>query len=100
MRQKLIDCGKCGGTGDIPAYRGIAGGVCFLCGGTGKRKVSASHQPSRKFVCIYGGAELFTVRAKTEAEALSKAVGHWRSHPNAPALRAVREEQISVREYA
>lgn len=28
-------CPKCGGTGYIPGYEHVEGGVCFLCGGTG-----------------------------------------------------------------
>lgn len=29
-------CPKCGGTGYIPGYEHIEGGVCFLCGGSGR----------------------------------------------------------------
>lgn len=34
--KKTMDCPKCGGTGDIPRYSGIANGVCFTCAGNGK----------------------------------------------------------------
>lgn len=30
-----IECPKCNGKGEIAMYRGIAGGVCFSCGGSG-----------------------------------------------------------------
>lgn len=32
----LVDCPKCCGKGNIPAFSGIAGGICFRCGGEGK----------------------------------------------------------------
>ena len=34
------DCPKCGGTGYIPAFSGIANGDCFRCDGTGKVRAS------------------------------------------------------------
>lgn len=34
-------CGKCGGTGYIPAYSHVAGGVCFRCDGTGRKPAHA-----------------------------------------------------------
>lgn len=30
------NCGKCGGTGNIPSYRHVEGGVCFQCNGNGR----------------------------------------------------------------
>jgi len=33
---ETCDCYKCGGSGYIPAFSGIANGVCFTCAGTGK----------------------------------------------------------------
>jgi DnaJ-class molecular chaperone len=30
-------CARCQGEGTIPAYKGILGGVCFACAGTGKQ---------------------------------------------------------------
>lgn len=95
---KKIECGKCNGKGEIPAFRGIAGGICFACAGAGSRTVKASHKPGRKFVCIYAGQELFTKTARTEAEALRLAVGHWKQNPTAPAFAGITEEQITVRE--
>ncbi|WP_438015004.1 AAA family ATPase [Sorangium sp. So ce315] len=31
-----IDCPKCGGSGDLPQYESVEGGVCFGCKGQGK----------------------------------------------------------------
>lgn len=28
-------CSRCGGSGDIPSYKHVEGGVCFRCGGSG-----------------------------------------------------------------
>lgn len=39
---KTCECDKCGGTGHIDAFRGIANGVCFRCNGTGKVAYRAS----------------------------------------------------------
>ena len=33
---QTCECYKCGGSGYIQAFAGIANGVCFTCGGTGK----------------------------------------------------------------
>lgn len=41
----LVDCGKCGGTGNIRAYGNILGGVCFRCKGAGKVKYRKPRQP-------------------------------------------------------
>lgn len=35
------DCYKCGGTGQV-AFKHIAGGVCFACGGSGRRSSPAN----------------------------------------------------------
>ncbi len=46
MKNK-IDCFKCGGNGNIPAFGHIAGGRCFQCGGSGdlgKVKVAAKRE--------------------------------------------------------
>src|SRR5690349_16136816 len=34
---RMEPCGKCGGSGHIPFYNRIQGGVCFACNGKGKR---------------------------------------------------------------
>ena len=97
-KTKRIECGKCLGKGTIEAFRAIVGGVCFSCGGAGHKKVAASHKPSKRFACVYGGQVLFWKRARTEAQALRLAVAHWRQHSNAPAFVGITEDQISVRE--
>ncbi len=39
-----FECFKCGGSGQIGAFRHIENGVCFTCGGSGK----LSYQPKAK----------------------------------------------------
>lgn len=39
-------CAKCGGKGEIPMYKGIAGGVCFDCKGTGQ--IARKTMPDRR----------------------------------------------------
>ncbi len=39
---KTCDCPKCGGSGYISAFSGIAGGMCFRCAGKGKIAYRAS----------------------------------------------------------
>jgi len=78
----------------------VLGGVSFKCNGTGKqaRKPAAK---SKKYLCKYDGVGLFTKSARSEAEALRKAVGHWRCHPHAPAFANIDDEsQITVEEYS
>jgi len=35
MRAFKVTCGHCNGTGNIPFYNHVYGGVCFHCGGRG-----------------------------------------------------------------
>lgn len=93
---KAIDCGKCMGRGTIQGFSHVAGGVCFACGGTGKKTVRADHTPLSKYGCVYAGALLFWVRARTEKEALRKAVNHWKRHAASSAFEGITEAQISV----
>jgi RecJ-like exonuclease len=44
MAYETGTCGKCSGTGHINAFSHIAGGVCFMCGGTGKVTLKAREQ--------------------------------------------------------
>ena len=93
-------CIRCNGTGEIAAHRNVLGGVCFKCHGTGKqaRKPAAK---SKKYLCKYDGIGLFTKSARSEAEALRKAVGHWRCHADYPAFVNIKDEsQITVEEYS
>ncbi len=32
---KEMSCSRCGGSGNLPQYNHVSGGVCFLCGGSG-----------------------------------------------------------------
>ena len=92
-------CIRCNGTGEIAAHRNVMGGVCFKCNGTGKqaRKPAAK---SKKYLCKYDGVGLFTKSARSDAEALRKAVGHWLCNPDAPAFVNIDSvDQITVEEW-
>lgn len=43
-----MECGKCGGTGKVDKFRGIANGICFQCGGSGKIAVKETKGPKFK----------------------------------------------------
>lgn len=85
-------CEKCGGSGNIAAFRGVAGGTCFKCNGTGVQAKKTA-QPNKNYACIYNGQTLFAKKAKSEAQALRLAIQHWRSHSDKPAFVNVRGEQ-------
>lgn len=81
------------------AYSHIAGGVCFDCKGRGHLEQAPSKR-KKKWACIYSGKTLFYIKAKTEAEALKKAVCHWEKHRDLPAFVAVSGvEDIAVRPF-
>ncbi len=42
---ETCECPKCGGSGFIPAFSGIANGICFRCVGTGKVKAGTVQPP-------------------------------------------------------
>lgn len=72
---KTCKCGKCNGKGFLPEYRGIMGGKCFACKGTGDYKDSGNkkYQIGIKEV----GGEiigLFWIKSKTEELALKKGI--------------------------
>lgn len=84
-------CGKCGGSGEIAAFRSVMGGVCFKCNGSGEQAQKPAAKAQR-YSCIYNGVPLFTKRAKTEAQALKLAIQHWIINRDAPAMMAVESE--------
>lgn len=47
------DCHKCGGSGYIAAFSGIANGTCFTCNGTGKKTYRADRQPKKPVINDY-----------------------------------------------
>lgn len=40
-------CTKCGGSGILPEFRGVDGGRCWACGGTGERTILAASARAR-----------------------------------------------------
>jgi len=61
MRANQAECPKCCGKGNIPAFAGIAGGVCFKCAGAGV--VNATRSKANRF------AEINAMHCPTLAEA-------------------------------
>ena len=95
----MYNCIKCNGTGEIAAHRNVLGGVCFQCKGTGKQERKPAVK-SQRYLCKYDGVGLFTKPARSEEEALRKAVGHWRCNQHAPAFVNISDEsQITVEVY-
>jgi DnaJ-class molecular chaperone len=63
------ECAKCNGKGEIRAFSGIAGGVCFDCNGRGYIMRKATYMPSKKFGADFGEGVVCWKNAKTEAAA-------------------------------
>lgn len=91
--EKCFECPRCLGKGQIAAYRNVQGGVCFRCAGTGK--VATRPQTATKWLCIYAGRDLFTIKARSEADALRAAIA--RIDPRYPAFAGVTPDQVEVR---
>lgn len=49
-----IECPKCNGKGEIAMYRGIAGGVCFSCGGSGVLTYKSAPKKSTWYFGVSG----------------------------------------------
>jgi len=89
---KTCECPKCGGTGFIRAYSGIANGVCFRCAGKGKFKSSSVPKPKplteyqQKMIDIVetGDLESMTFGQLSELRTFS----HWH-FPAAPHLLSI-----------
>lgn len=79
MNTATYTCPKCNGLGALSQYRGILGGVCFSCEGTG-RKVGVAPVAGVLFavsaVRKADGARVvaFNVKAKTAEAALKSAI--------------------------
>ena len=72
-------CTRCQGKGRLAIYANVLGGVCFKCGGTGRQKTRPS-APSHRWsvnairTTDHQDCTVFYVRAKTEQEAIKKAL--------------------------
>lgn len=75
-----VECAKCGGRGEIKAFSGIAGGICFCCNGKGHVELKNAPKRSVKFQISAvakdtGDRELVCwINAKSEEEATKKAI--------------------------
>ncbi len=90
---KCFDCPRCEGKGEIAAFRNVAGGVCFRCGGSGK--VATRPMVAKRWQCVYAGVGLFYIKARSEAAALREAIA--RINPAYPAFAGVTPDQVEVR---
>ena len=66
------ECAKCGGKGEIKAFSGIAGGICFSCNGRGYVMLKQPRVPSKKYGADFGEGVVCWKNAKSE-EAARKA---------------------------
>lgn len=75
-----VECAKCGGRGEIKAFSGIAGGICFCCNGKGHVELKNAPKRSVKFQISAiakdtGDRELVCwIKAKNESDAIRMAV--------------------------
>lgn len=77
---QTYDCPKCGGSGKIPFFNRVMGGVCFSCGGSGKKNGKKPNE-SPKWA-VFGlehstgkMVRMYNVKAKNEFAAIEKARG-------------------------
>lgn len=74
------ECAKCNGKGEIKAFSGIAGGICFCCNGKGFVELKNAPNRSKSFaitaICKENGDRevVFHIKAKSEMDAVKKAV--------------------------
>lgn len=68
----LYTCSRCGGSGKY-SFNLMHGTKCYGCNGTGKQKTKPA-TPTPKWAVFGNGVRLYNVTAKTESEAIAKAV--------------------------
>lgn len=71
MNAEMIkcECAKCNGKGEIKAFSGIAGGICFDCNGRGYIMRKASYLLSKKYGADFGDGVICWKKAKGEEAA-------------------------------
>lgn len=75
-----VECGKCNGRGEIKAFIGIAGGICFSCNGRGFNMQKSAPVRSTKYAItaiekVTGERiHVCNISARNEKQALEKAV--------------------------
>lgn len=92
-------CGRCDGSGHFDCYAGIAGGVCFECGGAGRKLVlNATEDAVREIVRKRLLAKAARERkAEREAEAARLGAAAWaEANAELAAGLAVTRERYSV----
>lgn len=94
---ETCECYKCGGSGDIPAFSGIANGICFTCGGSGrvtvkafKRTVKPLTEYQIKIIDTIKNADLSGMSFGQLNELRNAA--HWK-YPQEPKLLAIWRER-------
>ncbi len=95
--KKQCECPKCGGTGDIPAFSGIANGVCFRCAGTGKiayrasqRKVAPLTEYAARMIEQIKTADFSTFSFRNLS--VARDFAHW-PNPHCPELLSIWRER-------
>lgn len=96
--KKMMECPKCGGTGHIPHYAGIANGVCFTCAGNGK----VAYRATKKKVVPMNAYFASLVETITKGDMSEMTFGqlltlrdaaHGVPHPDCPNLLAIWRER-------
>ncbi|QIG65726.1 putative antitermination protein Q [Ochrobactrum phage vB_OspM_OC] len=76
-----VECAKCNGKGEIKAFSGIAGGICFSCNGKGFICQKSAPKKSKKFAVSAVRKDdntvaenICTINAMSETKALQMAI--------------------------
>lgn len=92
MCEAYYPCPKCDGKGEISAFSSVLGGVCFCCGGSGRKRGKAPVKAQRWSFCANGKAYVHR-KAKTEQAALTAAQVFFSNSPS----EELRSAKVTVR---
>jgi hypothetical protein len=77
---ETVECHRCGGSGRLPQFSSVIGGVCFLCHGSGRSSAKPGKSRAARFavsaICLGTGervSPIFSVRATSAEKALAMA---------------------------
>lgn len=76
-----VECIKCAGRGEISAFKGIAGGVCFSCNGAGFKLQKSEPKKSQRFGLFVDGSPIFFKKARSQKEAEKKIFQQFAGSP-------------------